>query len=122
MSRRQLLTWSLLLAWSGLVAVAAEEKKEKEPAQKSGTVTGVVAGKGDNYIEVKADGEEKARRYVPHWRGGAPAQGGGLDKKMLQTFRTLKIGDRIRLEWEFEERARAVKVEVLKPAAKKEKE
>lgn len=82
--------------------------------KKSGTVSGIVTAKEKNWIEVKADGEEKARRYVPRWIGGKPADGGGFDKKMLETFADLKIGSRIRLEWEFEERARAVKIELLK--------
>ena len=75
---------------------------------------GLLTAKGDNFIEVKADGEEKGRRYVPHWVGGAPAQGGGPDKKMLAVFEKLKVGSRIRLVWEFEERPRAVRIEVLK--------
>ena len=69
---------------------------------------GVVTAKGDNYIELKADGEEKARVYVPHWVGGAPAQGGGPDKKMLEVFSKLKVGSRVEVKWEFEERLRAV--------------
>ena len=71
-------------------------------------VVGMLTGKGDAYIEVKADGEEKARRYVPHWRGGNPAQGGGPDKKMVQVFRELKVGSRVQLEWEFDERPRVL--------------
>jgi len=62
---------------------------------------------------VKADGEEKARVYVPHWIGGAPAQGGGPDKKMVAAFGKLKVGSRVEVTWEFEERLRAVEVKVL---------
>lgn len=96
---------AVLLACSGVAR--ADDKK-------SGTVSGIVTAKDKNWIEVKADGEEKGRRYVPRWIGGKPADGGGLDRKMLKTFADLKIGSRIRLEWEFEERARAVKIELLK--------
>jgi hypothetical protein len=97
---------------------ALQEKKEGKDAKKdgkrSGTVVGQVTKKGENFIEVKADGEERARRYVPHWLAG------GFDKKMLKTFRELKIGTRIRLEWEFDERARAVRIEALrKPDSEK---
>ncbi|MFO0879915.1 MAG: hypothetical protein U0840_21420 [Gemmataceae bacterium] len=99
-----------------LSSTAAARDEKKEPPVKKGTVVGTLSGRGDNYIEVKADGEEKARRYVPHWRGGAPANGGGLDKKMLAEFRKLKVGSRVRIEWVFEERARVEKIEVLKPA------
>jgi hypothetical protein len=113
---------AFLLVLALLSAVPAQEKKEeKKAAAKSGTVIGALVGKGDNFIEVKADGEEKARRYVPHWVGGAPAQGGGPDKKMLKRFAELKVGSRIEVEWEFEERLRAVSVKVLKgPHADKE--
>src|SRR5690349_8515611 len=89
-----------------LASAQAQEKKDvaREPARRSGTIVGVISAKGKNVIEVKADGEEKARRYVPHWVGGAPSAGGGPDKKMLETIARLKVGSRIRLQWEFEER------------------
>jgi len=95
-------------------ATAAQDKKEDKEAVKSGKVVGVLIGKEKNSIEVKADGEEKARRYVPQWVGGMPAQGGGPDKKMLKTFSELKVGSRIEVEWVFEERLRAIAVKVLK--------
>lgn len=104
----------------GVPSLTADEKKDKKEEKKSGTVVGKITAKGDTWVEVKADGEEKGRRYVPHWVGGAPAQGGGPDKKMLEVIRGLKVGSRVRLAWEFEERARVVKVEVLKPADDKE--
>jgi hypothetical protein len=107
-----LVAFAVMVAWLGIAP--AEDKKVDDPEKKSGTVVGMVTAKDKNWIEVKADGEEKGRRYVPKWIGGAPAQGGGLEKKMLKTFADLKIGSRIRIEWEFEERARAVKIEVLK--------
>ncbi len=98
---------------------AAQDKKGKI---RGGTVVGTLTKKGENFIEVKADGEEKARKYVPHWVGGAPAQGGGPDKKMLAVFSKLKVGSRVEVKWEFEERLRAVAVKLLHepPAAKKD--
>ena len=120
---------AVLLAAASLLgsATGQEKKDDKKPDEKKkdeprkGTVTGVVTAKMENWIEVKADGEDKGRRYVPHWRGGAPSAGGGPDKKMLATFKTLKVGSRVRLEWAFEERLRAEKVEVLKAPAEKDK-
>lgn len=102
----------------GLTAVGLGEAgaDEKKTEKKGGTVTGEVKAKGEAFVEVLADGEDKARRYVPHWRGGAPAAGGGPDKTMVAKIKDLKVGDRVRLEWEFEERARVVKIEVLKPS------
>jgi hypothetical protein len=91
----------------------ADEPKPREK-KKSGTVAGVLTAKGSNWIEVRADGEEKGRRYVPHWVGGAPKDGGGPDRKMVRKIKELEVGTRVRLEWEFEERPRVVKVEVLK--------
>jgi len=100
------------------LGAAADEKKKDEPATKSGTVVGMLTAKGDNWIEVTADGEEKGRRYVPHWVGGAPDKGGGLDKNMLKIIKDLKLGSRVKVQWEFEERPRVVKVEVIKSADK----
>lgn len=92
----------------------------KPDESRKGTVTGVVAGKGDNWIEVRADGEEKARRYVPHWKGGAPNDGGGPDKEMVARLKEIPVGSRVQLGWEFEERPRVVKIDLLKkPVGKK---
>ena len=90
----------------------AQDKKD-EPKEKKGTVTGVVVAKTKNSIKVKAFGEEKEREYFPRWVGGLPAQGGGLDKKTLAAFEKLKVGEKIRLMWEYEERFRAVTIESL---------
>jgi hypothetical protein len=113
MVRFSLVATTLILS----VSLAAGEDRKKEPpkdGEKKGTVTGVVTAKGDNWIEVKADGEEKARRYVPHWRGGAPKDGGGPDKEMVAKLKEVPLKARVRLEWVFEERPRVEKIEVLK--------
>jgi hypothetical protein len=93
---------------------SARAEEPKKDAEKKGTVTGVVTAKGDNWLEIKADGEEKARRYVPHWRGGAPAAGGGPDKEMVAKIKDVPVKARVRIEWVFEERPRVEKIEVLK--------
>lgn len=122
-----------LLAMCGFVAALAltfaaveaqeknADKKEKDTVKK-GKVIGILVGIGKQKkaIEVKADGEEKARIYIPHWVGGAPDQGGGPDKKMLKVFSHLKVGSRVEVTWEFEEHFRAVDVKVLQ-APKEEK-
>ena len=99
----------ILLTFACLVSSAstAQEKEEKKSEKtKSGTAIGILVSKDKNSIDVKADGEEKPRKYVPHWRGGEPAKGGGLDKDMLKKFGELKVGSRIEVKWEFEERLR----------------
>lgn len=95
-------------------ATAHDKKDDKKDQPRKGTVTGVVTEKGDNWIEVKADGEEKARRYVPHWRGGLPKDGGGPDKDMVAKIKETPVKSRVRLEWVFEERPRVEKIEILK--------
>jgi len=114
---KNLVVASLAVFLFALAAASADEKKTK-PEKKSGTVTGTVVAKEKNRIQVKADGEETGRWYMPKWIGNAS---GGLDKEMLKQFAELKVGTRIRMEWESDERARAVKIEVLKDAAKKDK-
>ena len=107
------------VAVAGPPPAAGQDKKaetKKEEVRK-GTVTGEVTGKGEAWIEVKADGEEKARKYVPHWKGGAPAAGGGPDKAMVAQLKEIPLKSRVRLEWTFEERPRVEKIEVLKSGA-----
>jgi hypothetical protein len=115
----------LFLGFAALTdsSVAQEKKKEKSPLEgKKGTVVGTLVGKDKGWIEVKADGEEKGRKYVPQWRGGMPDQGGGPDKEMLKTFSELKIGSRIEVEWLYEERFRAMKVKLIKAPPEEKKE
>ena len=111
----------LLLMASGFLAMAQDKKDDKKKDEpRKGTVTGVVSAKGPNWIEVTADGEEKGRKYVPHWKGGLPKDGGGPDKDMVAKIKETPLKSRVRLEWVFEERPRVVKIEVLKkPGGKK---
>jgi hypothetical protein len=107
---------------SRAVAQDKDKKKEKDPLEgKKGTAIGALTDKGANFIELKADGEEKGRKYVPQWVGGAPAQGGGPDKKMLKIISELKVGSRLEVEWLFEERLRVLGVKVLKAPVEKGK-
>ncbi|MCY2944861.1 MAG: hypothetical protein NT142_10085 [Planctomycetota bacterium] len=101
-------------SFSLLTAQDNAQKKAKNPEEgRKGTVTGLVTSKGDNWIEVKADGEEKGRKYFPHWVGGNPAQGGGPDKKMIAEIKKTPLKSRVSLEWLFEERPRVEKIELL---------
>lgn len=101
-------------SFSLLTAQDKAQKKAKNPEEgRKGTVTGLVTSKGDNWIEVKADGEEKGRKYFPHWVGGNPAQGGGPDKKIIAEIKKTPLKSRVSLEWLFEERPRVEKIELL---------
>jgi hypothetical protein len=106
------LSFAFVLAF--MMQCAGAQEKTKDPNEgKKGKAIGTLTEKSETFIEVKADGEERARRYVPHWRGGAPEQGGGLDKKVLKTFKDLRVGSRVEVQWEFEERFRVLSVKVL---------
>lgn len=98
----------------------ADDRKTEKKEEKKGTVTGILTAKDDNgkWIEVKADGEEKARKYVPHWKGGQPKDGGGLDKEVVAKIRETAVESRVRIEWEHVERYRVVKIELLKKETK----
>jgi len=91
------------------VAITAEEQK----APTTGTLTGILTAKGSNWIEVKADGEQDAVRYIPYWRGGMPKDGGGFDKAMLETINKLVVPNRVKLSWEKQEHLRIVSVDML---------
>jgi hypothetical protein len=108
----------LFIGALALILSGARAADEHKPAQESkqsrkGIVTGIITAKGENWIEVKADGEERARRYVPHWRGGVPREGGGPDKEIVAQIRELPVHSRVKLDWEFNERPRVVKIELL---------
>jgi hypothetical protein len=79
--------------------------------QKKGSVIGVVTAKDKNWIEVKADGEEKPRRYTPAWIGG---NAGGLDKNILKAIADTPLNARVKLDWGADERPRVLKIEVIK--------
>ncbi len=128
MFARLALAWSLAFGMVGfcLIAGAAQDKKpdekkdeKKDEKDRKGAVTGVITAKGDNWIEIKADGEEKARKYVPQWKGGAPAAGGGPDKDMVAQIKGTVVNSRVKIEWLFEERFRVMKLEVLKKPEEK---
>ena len=68
-----------LLVLAGIVTVlpAADDQDKKEDATKSGTVAGTLTAKAENWIEIKADGEEKPRRYYVL----------GRDQEMIKTIK-----------------------------------
>ena len=88
----------LVLVLAVAAAGRAEDSKKKDADEgKKGTVTGVVTAKADNstWIEVKADGEEKPRRYMPNWKGGQPKDGGGPDKEVVARIKETPLKARV---------------------------
>ena len=88
-----------------------------KPAEPSGTVTGKVVAKGETWFDLKPEGKGPTERYVPEWHGGAPAEGGGLDKEMVSAIGKLKVGDTAKVAWRYDERKRVVGVEWIRSAS-----
>jgi hypothetical protein len=108
-------TVALAGEWGDARLAAGEEQlvvtgRERKPEVRAGVAIGSVTAKFENWIEVKSDPEEKARRYMPAWVGGAD---GRPDPNMIRTIGRTPIGARVRVEWRLEERPRAIKLDVL---------
>jgi hypothetical protein len=96
--KNALLTAGLLgmaLVWFAAGGEAAQEKR------RTGTLSGVVTDRGDSkdgkngWVEIRADGEEKGRRYWP----AADPKRGGPDREILAAIRKVDLGARVRAEW-----------------------
>jgi hypothetical protein len=100
-----------LLAGGEFALGRQREAAQSEPgAERKGTVVGFAQAKGGHWIEVRADGEEKPRRYYC-----------GSDPIALKAVKETEIGSRVSLDWRFQEVFRVVKIEVLKPPRQPEK-
>ncbi len=95
------------LNWAFIERLRVVSVEWFEPTDKTGVVEGEVTAKGENWIEVKS-GDKPIERYSPRWIGNLPKDGGGLDKAALQAIAEVKVGDKVRLEWAYEERLRVV--------------
>lgn len=76
-----------------------------------GTLVGTVAASGPAWLEITGE-DGKTQRYIPEWRGGMPADGGGPDKEVVKQIQALKPGDRIRVAWHLD---RHLRVESIEP-------
>ncbi len=52
--------------------------------------------------------------FMPHWRGGMPKDGGGLDKATLEKLGAFKPGQRVRIAWTWSERRRIEEISAAK--------
>ncbi|MBI3832055.1 MAG: FecR domain-containing protein [Planctomycetes bacterium] len=80
---------------------------------KTGRFIGVIQEKAEEGIRVKND-DGKLELFRPQWIGGQPQLGGGLDKEMQGKLAHLNRGDRVRIDWVFNEGMRIVQIEKLK--------
>lgn len=81
------------------------------PAVKSGAVKGKVVDKSSIWIDVEPKDGGPVERYMPHWRGGMPKDGGGLDKDVLQAIGKTQVGSVVTVKWEYEGRKRVTGIE-----------
>lgn len=102
----------VLLKWKHEEHLRVVEIKLLEPEKKEGSTEGVVTIVNENWFEIKIKKGEKVRieRFMPHWKGGNPNEGGGLDKEMLKEIAKLKVGDVVTVKWVYEERKRVIKI------------
>jgi hypothetical protein len=109
----------LLGAWGATFARAGEEdKKEKEP--ESGTVVGTVTKRGENWVEVKPDGEKASRRYMPNWKADEDQKDSGtFDKEMLAKIIKVSVNSRVKIAWKLDAGQRRIQsIEILPPDEK----
>jgi len=118
------LRWSIvltgiLLLGSAAVQLAARAEGDKKDEPKNGTTIGILVNKGPTWVEVKADGEKDAVRYLPYWRGGAPTDGGGPDKTVVETIKKIPVTNLVKVAWELNENhRRIVTIEIVIPDKK----
>ena len=105
---RRVLLPLLVIIVVGLAVTALYAADEPQ----GGTLTGVLTAKGENWIQVRADGATESVKYLPIWHEG------GFDKAMLETIHKLRVPNRVTLTWQMQEHPRIVSVEMLVPEEK----
>lgn len=102
----------VLLKWKHEEHLRVLEIKLLEPDKKEGSTEGVVTIVNETWFEIKINKGDKVRveRFMPHWKGGNPKDGGGLEKEMLQEIAKLKVGDTVSVKWVYDERKRVTKI------------
>jgi RNA polymerase sigma-70 factor (ECF subfamily) len=97
------------------VPAANEPKKEAHDAMAEGTKgvsEGVIVSLEKGKLVLKtSDGN---LLFMPHWRGGNPKDGGGLDKAVLEKVGSFKPGQRVRIAWTWSERRRIEEISASK--------
>ena len=80
---------------------------------REGVVEGTALGRDGEALVLGPDGSEDTFAVSPHWRGGAPRDGGGLDPDDRRRLREVPEGARVRVRWTFDERPRLVELTIL---------
>jgi uncharacterized OB-fold protein len=93
-----------------VIGLSVQQAVSRPGEGAGGTVTGAVTAKGENWVEVKADGAEKAERYIPRRTGP------NSDKEVLAQIAKVKVGDKVNLKWTFQEHKRVLSITVVPPA------
>ena len=87
-------------------------QKDERRIVARGMVVGTVVEKRRTSVTVKSS-SGKTARYIPRWIGGAPRQGGGPEKRIVEAISRLRPGDRVSVKWYVNDH---VRIEDIQPA------
>ena len=91
---------------------AKEEGHDAMPAGTTGVSEGEIVSKEKGKLIVHT--KDGNLLFMAHWHGGMPKDGGGLDKEMLATLEAFKPGQRVKINWSWQERRRIEQIVALK--------
>jgi len=86
-----------------LPSLANEKDGGGRAPEKKGVIVGKIVSKDGAKIVV--EGEQETLRLMPYWRG-QNGPGGGFDRGMVSRLDSFKVGDRVKVEWTFQEHHR----------------
>lgn len=87
------------------------------PIKKEGQAMGILAAKGEAWIDLREDSGFQHRYLVP-WVGGAPSKGGRFDATMLDLIADTVVGNRVKIKWKFDGHLRLLDIAVIVPLEK----
>jgi hypothetical protein len=109
----------VLLLLLVVLPVLAQPDAGKDAPPTQGTVVGIVVARGEAWVSVKAEADKEPIRYIPFWRGGAPADGGGPDKDTLAALKKVYLSNLVEVSWQLQEnQRRIVSITAIVPAEK----
>lgn len=81
------------------------------PDEREGVAIGVVTDKAANWLEIRDDAGQ-IERYTATWKREY-ATPGNFDPQIVQAIAQTQNGDKVRIEWTWDERRRALKLEPM---------